>query len=191
MDVKNEILNIYNKLKIFEINLYNTLNCPEIFIDELLMFISIYSQYNFKNNGCPYYEINQVLTYIPDEIYDILKTINTNIDIDFKPVYNEFLQEMYDLLFEWVFSYNVSSTKIRKIKLNIKININKIICEIYNNKPIQQLIEYISDSYNVKPFNIIIKKNNMTLDSKKKLLEYKLDETSSLTLYINQFSRLN
>jgi hypothetical protein len=140
---------------------------------ELLMFSSIYSHYNFKNNGCPYYEINQMKSRVPG--------------INFESNYSLFLQDVYDILFDWIFDYKVKSTKIRIVKLNIKININQIQFEIINNKTIKELIIIIAEYYNFKTTNLIIKKNNLELDETKKIIEYNLNEMSRLTLYFNQF----
>lgn len=177
MNVKKKILNTYNQL----VNIYGQLNkisCLE-FKDEYFMFASIYLHYDFKDNGCPYYDINQVNFQIP---------IDIDIDIYFEPKYNLFLQDMYDIIFDWVFGYKVKSTKIKKLNLNIKININTIQFEIYSNKTINELINLIAEYYNFRSINATIKKNNMQLINTNKLIEYKLDNTSKLTLYINQFS---
>lgn len=140
---------------------------------ELLMYSSIYSHYNFKDNGCPYYEINQIKSRVPG--------------INFEPKYSLFLQDMYDLLFLWVFEYTIMSSRIKIIILTIKINLNIIKFEIYNNKTVEELINLIAEYYNFKTNNLILKKNNLILDNKKTLLEYKLNELSRLTLYFNQF----
>ena len=176
-NIKKKILNTYNQLYILKDDLYDSINCPEFIIDEFLMFVSIYSHYNFKDNGCPYYDINQVNQTYPE---------NNNIK-RFELKYNLFLQDIYDILFDWIFDYKVKSTKIRIVKLNIKININQIQFEIINNKSIRELIDLIAEYYNLKTTNLIIKKNNLELDETKKIIEYKLDDTSRLTLNFNQF----
>lgn len=156
-----------------------SMNYPEFIIDEFLLFVSIYSHYNFKDNGCPFYDINLV-----NQTY----SENNNI-VRFEPKYTIFLQDIYDLLFDWIFDYKVKSTKIRIIKLNIKININYIQFEIYNYKTIGELIILIAEYCNLKTFNLIIKKNNnIILDNKKHIIEYNLNETSGLTLYFNQYN---
>jgi hypothetical protein len=175
-NIKKKILNTYNQLYILKDDLYDSINCPEFIIDEFLMFVSIYSHYNFKDNGCPYYDINQVLPHV--EYNEIVK---------FKPKYTVFLQDVYDILFEWIFDYKVRSTKICIVRLNVKININQVQFEIYNYKTIRELIDIIAEYYNIKTTNLIIKKNNLELDDKKHIIEYKIDDTSRLTLYINQF----
>lgn len=177
MLAKQKVLETYNQIKSMKYRLYDSINYPEFIIDEFLMFVSIYSHYNFKDNGCPYYDINQVLTCVKDEKI-----------VRFESKYTMFLQDVYDILFDWIFDYKVKSTKIRIVKLNIKININKIQFEIINNKTIRELIIIIAEYCNIKTTNLVIKKNNLELDETKKIIDYKLDETSSLTLYFNQFS---
>ena len=172
MAKKQKVLDTYNRLKtIIDID-----DNSGYIIDEFLMFVSIYLNYNFKDNGCPYYDINRMLPHFNNKI------------IQFKPNYSLFLQDSYDLLFDSIFNYKVKSKKIRIIKLNIKININVIQFEIYSNKTIQELINCICEYYNFKTFNLKIKKNNLELDETKKIIEYRLDETSRLTLNFNQFS---
>jgi hypothetical protein len=178
-NIKKKILNTYNQLYKIKDDISDSMNYPEFIIDEFLMFVSIYSHYNFKDYGCPYYDINQVNQTYPE---------NNNIK-RFEPKYTIFLQDVYDLLFDWIFDYKVKSTKIRIVKLNIKININYIQFEIINNKTIGELIIIIAEYYNLKTFNLIIKKNNnIILDNKKHIIEYKLDDTSRVTLYFNQFA---
>jgi len=177
MNIKNKILNTYNQLYTIKDDLYNLINCSEFIIDEFLMFVSIYSHYNFKDNGCPYYDINYVLTQV-----------NHNEVVRFKPKYTIFLQDSYDLLFNWIFNYKVKSTRISIVKLNIKININQIQFEIYNYKTIKELFDIIAEYFNLKTTNLKIKKNNLELEDRKHIVEYKLDNTSMLTLYFNQSS---
>jgi len=169
-NIKQKVLNTYSQLKLQNI----------VQDDEFLMFVSIYSHYNFKDNGCPYYDINQV-----NQTYQTYPEDN-NIK-RFQPKYYLFLQDVYDILFDWIFDYKVTSTRIRIVKLNIKININQIQFEIINNKTIKELIIIIAEYYNLKTTNLIIKKNNLELDVTKKIIEYNLNETSRLTLYFNQF----
>ena len=168
--MKDKILETYNQLKLIDDNLDQ----------DILMFSSIYLHYNFKNNGCPYYNINQTKLFLSEDIQDKLP--------DFQPKYNLFLQDMYDLILLWVFDYKINTRQIKKIQLNIKINLNVIQFEIYNNRTIQDLINLISEYYKMRPNNIVIKKNNIQLDRTKYILEYNLDFTSQLVLYINLFS---
>lgn len=172
MEKKQKVLETYNQLK----NFIDIDNYSDFIIDEFLMFASIYLHYNFKDNGCPYYDINQLVTYFND--FKI---------VQFKPNYSLFLQDSYDMLFDSIFNYKIKSTKIRIEKLNIKMNINVIQIEIINNKTIQELINCICEYYNFKTFNLKIKKNNIELDETKKIIEYRLNETSKLTLNFNQF----
>ena len=174
--IKEKILATYEKLKTYETKLYNNVYLPDVYIDEFLMFVAIYDNYNFK--GCPYLEINQVAKLIPE---DLLK-----IDINFVPVYSIYLQDTFDLLFEWVFKYTVTSTKIKIIELNIKNYTNYLSFKVYNNYKIKDLIVEIAQFYNMSPKNLILKKNNTQLEPNKHLLEYKLDDSSNLSLYINQ-----
>ena len=178
MEKKQKVLDTYKQLKTY----IDIDNYSGYIIDEFLMFVSIYLNYNFKDNGCPYYDINQVLIH-----FNNILSINNKI-IQFEPNYSLFLQDSYDLLFDSIFNYKVKSSRIRIIKLNIKININYIQFEIINNKTIRELIIIIAEYYNLKTLNLKIKKNNLELDDKKYILEYKLDETSRLTLNFNQFS---
>ncbi len=169
--MENKILATYNELLLLNDDLD----------DEFMMFIAIYKHFNFKDNGCPYYHINKIKTQLSN-------TNTTLINIpDFKPKYNLFLQEIYDLLFDWIFKYKIMSTKIKKVILNFKVNFNNIQFEIYNNKSIKELISSIANYYKINSNNILIKKNNMILDTTKYIIEYNLDSNSSLTLYFNQY----
>jgi len=169
ISIKEKVLETYSKIK----TTIDNDDYPEYLIDEYLMFQAIYFHYNFKDNGCPFFDINQVKIDI--------KIVN------FEPKYNIFLQDMYDLLFDSIFNYKVKSTRIKKVKLNIKININFIQFEIYSNRTIKELINLIAEYCTFKIKNFKIKKNNLELDETKKILEYRLDETSRLTLSFNQY----
>lgn len=183
MEKKYIVLETYKQIKetinqIKEIKeLINIDDYSDNIIDEYMMFASIYLNYNFKDNGCPFYDINRMLGYL-----------NNFKIVQFKPNYSLFLQDLYDLLFEWIFNYRIKSTRIRIMKINIKININYIQFEILNNKTIQDLINLIAEYYNLKTVNLKIKKNNLNLDETKKILEFRIDETSRLSLNFNQFS---
>jgi len=163
INISNKIITTYKEL---------ILQNPTLDI-ELLMFTSIYLNYNFKDNGCPYYDLNQIKLRVPG--------------INFEAKYSLFLQDIYDLIFLWVFRYKIRSLRIEIIILTIKINLNMVEFRIYNNKTVEDLINLIAEYYNFKINNIILKKNNLILNNKKTLLEYNLNEMSRLTLYFNQF----
>ena len=45
--IKEKILATYEKLKTYESKLYNNVYLPDVYIDEFLMFVAIYDNYNF------------------------------------------------------------------------------------------------------------------------------------------------
>ena len=178
MKIINDIYKTYNELLLNRVYLCNISNFENIYIDEFIMFLAIYKHYNFKNNGCPYYDLNEIAKNIPQELF--------NDFVPFKPSYSYFLQDVYDILFLRIFGHIVKSTKIKVVQLNIKININKIRFEIDSNKTIQELMDLIAEYYNFRSTNLIIKKNNIELDKKKYIIESNLNEKSNLILYFNQ-----
>ena len=178
MKIINDIYKTYNELLLNRVYLCNISNFENIYIDEFIMFLAIYKHYNFKNNGCPYYDLNEIAKNIPQELF--------NDFVPFKPLYSYFLQDVYDILFLRIFGHIVKSTKIKVVQLNIKININKIRFEIDSNKTIQELMDLIAEYYNFRSTNLIIKKNNIVLDKKKYIIESNLNEKSNLILYFNQ-----
>jgi len=178
MKIINDIYITYNELLLNRVYLCNISNFENIYIDEFIMFLAIYKHYNFKNNGCPYYELNEIAKNIPGKLL--------NDYTPFKPSYSYFLQDVYDILFLRIFGHIVRSTKIKEVQLNIKININKIRFEIDSNKTIQELIDLIAKYYNFRSTNLIIKKNNIELDKKKYIIESNLNENSNLYLIFNQ-----
>ena len=180
--IKN-IINLFDKLKVYAEQLYDSINYTEVLIDEFLMFIAIYANYNFKH--CPFYELNVIKSLLPTDIIDILCKI-TESDLNFQPEYTSFLQDIYIILFEWIFSYNVKSTRIKKIRLNVKINLTYTKMEIMNNSTVEDLISSASYLYKLTPARLVVKKNNYILNKTKKLFEYNLVDESNLTLYINQ-----
>ena len=176
----NDIIDTYNELLLNRDFICRISKFESKYIDEFIMFLAINKHYNFKNNNCPYYELNEIMKEIPQEIlYNVRQ---------FKPLYSYFLQDVYDILFLRIFGHIVKSTKIKVVQLNIKININIIQFEIDSNKTIQELMDLIAEYYNFRSTNLIIKKNNIELDKKKYIIESNLNEKSNLILYFNQSS---
>jgi len=185
MQTKKELIqNLRILLEPYHTKIKDEINMSDVYINDFLNFIAIYSNYNFA--GCPFYHSNEIKNKLSNELLLELSLI-INKEITFHSDYTLFLQEMYLILLYHIFNCSVSSSLISIVYLNVKSSLTCISVEIENTKTINDLINVISEFCNMDARYILLQTNNKKLHRHKLIIEYQLDSTSNITFCFTQF----